>query len=105
LFLIQHFGKISGGGKLYDGISGSPTNGKYIRTLPFEFENPINGEKYFENYNPHYGINKERKETYLMKLKDFYIPSLFDNWSHLIIGAFLFVGIFAFIGNYKLKLS
>ncbi len=84
LFIIQHFGKITGGGDLEDGINGSPTYGQYIRTLPFEFKNPINGAKYYENYNPLYGIDKGRKESYLMKVTDFYIPSLFGNLGHLI---------------------
>ena len=105
LFVIQHFGEISGGGDLYDGITGSPTNGQYIKTLPFEFENPINGEKYYEQYNHLYGIDRDRKETYLMKLKDFYLPSLFGNPIHILIGTILFAGIFAFFGKYKLKLS
>lgn len=105
LFIIQHFGKISGGGDLTDGINGSPTYGQYIKTLPFEFENPLNGKKYYEDYNPLYGIEKSREESYLMKLTDFYIPSFFGNLSHLIIGAIFFGVLLAFFGNYKLKLS
>ncbi len=105
LFVIQHFGKISGGGDLYDGVSGSPTNGKYIKTLPFEFKNPINGEKYYENYNPQYGINRDRKETYSMKLREFYIPSLIDNLHHVVICAIIYLVVFLFFRSYKLKFS
>lgn len=169
LFIIQHFGKITGSPNFGE-ITGSPTNGQYIRTLPslrsrkfdsitsansrsapqpkhtlinvdefwrkikeakveeipilapgsltgitygnarsvlqpLKFENPISGEEYYKQYNHSYGIDRNRKETYLMKLKDFYLPSLFGNPIHILIGTILFAGFFEFFRNYKLKLS
>ncbi len=105
LFIIQHFGKISGGGQVTDGSQKNYGLGKYLYTQPFKFENPINGKEYYENYNPSYGISKGRKGTYWLKFKEFYIPSLLSNPLHILVATILFGGVFAFFGNYKLKIS
>lgn len=102
LFIIQHFGKISGGGQVTDGSQENYGIGKYLYMQPFKFENPINGQEYFEFRDPTYGIPKDRKGTYWLKLKEFYIPSLFGNPIHILIGTILFAGIFSFFGSYKL---
>ncbi len=105
LFIVQHFGKISGGGQVTDGSQENYGIGRYLYIQPFKFENPINGQEYYEYRDPTYGIQKGRKETYWLKLKEFYIPSLFYNISHIVVGAFLSMGILTFFKNYRFHLT
>lgn len=85
LFIIQHFGEIS--------TDHFATNPKI-----YFFENPINGlvknssKRMFEY------------PTYLEKVIQFYIPSTL-NVVHIFFGSLFFGILFAFFGNYKLKLT
>jgi hypothetical protein len=120
LFIIQHFGNIRGGDL-------------FAYPKSYIFENPINNTEYScywsdghppSNYgqssinnsangsltglssaNSPTSQDRSKHMPYSMKLKEFYLPSLFGNIIHIIIGAILFAGFFAFFGNYKLKLS
>lgn len=97
LFVVQHFGKIGGG---YEGLSYDQNS--WIVTHN-NFRNPING-KIYTDYENEFGIGKKRKETYLKKLKIFYIPSLFGNLNHLIIVTIIYSCLFAFFGSFKFKI-
>lgn len=118
LFIIQHFGSIRGGDL-------------FAYPKSYIFENPINSSEYScywsDGYPPsNYGQSiknnngsltglssansptsqdRSKHMPYLMKLKKFYLPSLYGNIIHIIIGTILFAGVFAFFGNYKLKIS
>lgn len=120
LFIIQHFGNIRGGDL-------------FAYPKSYIFENPINSAEYScywsDGYPPsNYGKSsmnnsnngslsglssansptsqdRSKHMPYMMKLKEFYLPSLFGNIIHIVIGVVLFAGIFAFFGNFKLKLS
>ncbi len=120
LFIIQHFGKIRGGDL-------------FAYPKSYVFENPINNTKYScywsDGYPPsNYGQSsmnnlnngsltglssansptsqdRSKHMPYLMKLKEFYLPSLFGNLIHIIVGTLIFGGILAFFGNYKLKFT
>ena len=86
LYILQHFGKIS-----TDIFASSPKI--YFFDPPFNGHNINTTEKLFEYPN------------YFEKVKYFYLPSIFENKIHLIITILAYVGILAFFGNYKVKLS
>jgi uncharacterized membrane protein YagU involved in acid resistance len=80
LFIVLHFGKIYGEG------------GKYSY---YHFENPIGDGLYVFCSG----------EDYLVRVKTFYLPSLFGNWIYIVVLAIIYFLIATFFKKYSIKLK
>ena len=63
----------------------------------YRFPNPISGARYHNYYN--------HPLAYTEKLEDFYLPSLFDHISHIVVGTIIYGLIFYFFKRFRLKIE
>lgn len=130
LFIVQHFGKI-GGGDLFaypkSYIFENPINNSEYSCYWHDGYPPSNYGKSFSeevreelikdgtlakgnltgltSANSPTSQDRSSHMAYLMKVQEFYLPSLFGNLSHILIGTMIFCGLLTFFENYKLKIS
>lgn len=106
LFIINNLSQVKIDGSIKKGQGKyNSVSKEYTYTLVYVLKNPINGKKYFKFYEKLNQFDENWDISYIQLLKDFYLPSLFGNLSHIFIGFIIYFGGFLFFKNYKITIK